>query len=43
MRQSRGAYRISMAKPERRRTLGRPRHNREDNIKMDIRKLGMDA
>ena len=32
-----------MAKPERRRTLGRPRHNREDNIKMDLRELGMDA
>jgi hypothetical protein len=32
----RGVYRVSMGKPEGRRTLGRPRHRWEDIIKMDL-------
>jgi hypothetical protein len=31
------AYRTSVGKPERMRTLGRPGHRLEDNIKMDVR------
>jgi len=33
----RGAYRVFMQKPGRKRSLGRPRHRWEDNIKMDSR------
>jgi hypothetical protein len=36
----RGAYRALVGKPEGRRPLGRPRHRWEDNIKMDLRKVG---
>jgi hypothetical protein len=32
----RGANRILVSKPERKRQLGRPRSRREDNIKMDL-------
>jgi hypothetical protein len=34
------AYRILVGKPEGRRPLGRPRHRREDNIRMVLRKIG---
>ena len=40
MRESKGAYRVSVAKPEGRRPLGRQRHRWEDNIKMDLREVG---
>jgi hypothetical protein len=33
-------YRVLMRKPEGRRPLGRPRHRREDYIKMDVQKVG---
>jgi hypothetical protein len=36
----RGAYRILVRRPEGRRSLGRPRHRWEDNIKMDLKELG---
>jgi hypothetical protein len=36
MGERRGAYRALVGKSERRRPLGRPRHRREDNIKMDL-------
>jgi len=36
----RGVYRILVGKPEEKRPLGRPRHKWEDNIKMDLQKLG---
>jgi hypothetical protein len=36
----RGAYRALVGKPEGRRPLERPRHRWEDNIKMDLRKVG---
>jgi hypothetical protein len=35
-----GAYNILVGRPEGRRQLGRPRHRWEDNIKMDLRKIG---
>jgi hypothetical protein len=35
--EKRKAYRILVGKPEGRRPLGKPRHRREDNIKMDLR------
>jgi hypothetical protein len=40
MGERRGAYRALVGKPERRRPLGRPWRRREDNIKMDLRKVG---
>ena len=42
MEQSRNAYRVLVGKPESKRTLGRPRRRWEDNIKMDLRKVGCD-
>jgi hypothetical protein len=40
MGEVRGAYKILVGKPERRRPLGRPRRRSEDNIKMDLREVG---
>jgi hypothetical protein len=40
MGKRRGAYRLLVWRPEGRRPLRRPRHRREDNIKMDIREVG---
>jgi hypothetical protein len=40
MGEVRGAYDISVGRPEGRRPLGRPRHRWEDNIKMDLREIG---
>jgi hypothetical protein len=40
MGERRGAYRALVGKPEGRRPLGRPRRRLEDNIKMNIRKVG---
>ena len=42
MEQSRSAYRVLVGKPERKRSLGRPRRRWEDNIKMDLREVGCD-
>jgi hypothetical protein len=36
----RGAYKVSVRRPVRKRLLGRPRHRWEDNIKIDIREVG---
>jgi hypothetical protein len=36
----RGVYRALVGKPEGKRPLGRPRKRWEDNIKMDLHKLG---
>ena len=35
-----GEYRGLVGKPEGKRPLGRPRHRREDNIKMDLQEGG---
>jgi hypothetical protein len=37
MGERRGAYRVLVRKPERRRPLRRPRRRWDDNIKMDLR------
>ena len=40
-----GLYKVLVGKPKGRRTFGRPRRRREDNIKMDIQEVkcgGMD-
>jgi hypothetical protein len=40
MGEDRGVYRMLVGKPEEKRPLGRPRHRWEDNIKMDLQKVG---
>jgi hypothetical protein len=40
MGEGRGVYRVLVGKSERRRPLGRPRHRWEDNIRIDLRKVG---
>jgi hypothetical protein len=40
MGKRRGAYRVLVGKPEGKRPLGRPRHRREDNIKIDLLEVG---
>ena len=35
-----GMYRVLVGKPEGKRTLGRPRHRWENNIKMDLQEVG---
>jgi len=45
MGEVRGVYRVLVGKPERKRSLGRPRRRWEDNIKMDLQEVewwGMD-
>jgi hypothetical protein len=39
MAEGRGLYRVLVAKPEGKRTLGRPRHRWEDNIKIYCKKV----
>jgi hypothetical protein len=43
MGEGRGVYRVLVGKPEGKRPLGRPRHRREDNIKLDFREIGIDG
>jgi hypothetical protein len=38
--EKRNAYRLLVGKPEGRRPLGRPRHRRLDNIRMDFVEVG---
>jgi len=38
-----GAYRVLVGKSERKRPLVRPRHEFEDNIKMDLNDLGWEG
>jgi hypothetical protein len=40
MGEGRGAYRVLVGKPERKRPLGRPRRRREDDIRMDLQEMG---
>jgi hypothetical protein len=40
MGERRGVYRALVGKPEGNRPLGRPRHRRDDNIKMDLQEVG---
>jgi hypothetical protein len=43
MVEGRGVYRVLVGRPEGKRTLGRPRRRWEDNIKMDLREIGIDG
>jgi hypothetical protein len=43
MGKGRGAYRVLVGRPEGKRPLGRPRRGREDNIKLDLREIGIDG
>jgi hypothetical protein len=40
MGERRGIYRVLVGQPGRRRPLGRPRRRWEDNIKMNLQKVG---
>jgi hypothetical protein len=39
----RDVYRVLVGRPEGKRSLERPRRRREDNIKMDLREIGIDG
>jgi hypothetical protein len=41
MGEGRGVYRVLVGRPEGKRPLGRPRHRWEDNIKLDLREIGI--
>jgi hypothetical protein len=43
MGESRCVYMVLVGKPEGKRSLGKPRHRWEDNIKMDLQKVGCEA
>jgi hypothetical protein len=43
MWEGRGVYWVLVGRPEGKRPLGRPRRRWEDNIKMDLRKMGIDG
>jgi hypothetical protein len=43
MDEMRNEYRILSVKPDGKRPLGRPRRRWEDNIKMDLRKIGWEG
>jgi hypothetical protein len=42
MREGRAVYRVLVGSPEGKRPLGRPRCKWEDNIKMNLREIGID-
>jgi hypothetical protein len=43
MGEGRGIYRVLVGRPKSKRPLGRPRRRWEDNIKMDLRDIGIDG
>jgi hypothetical protein len=43
MGEGRDVYRVLIGRPKGRRPLGRPRHRWEDNIKIDLREIGIDG
>jgi hypothetical protein len=43
MGEGRGIYRLLFGRPEGKRPLGRPRRRWEDNIKMDLREIGIEG
>jgi hypothetical protein len=43
MGEGRGAYRVLVGRPEGKRPLGRPRCRWEDNIKIELREIGIDG
>jgi hypothetical protein len=43
MGEGRDVYRVLVGRPESKRSLGRPRRRWENNIKLDLRKIGIDG
>jgi hypothetical protein len=43
MGEGRGVYRVLVGRLEGKRPLGRPKRTWEDNIKMDLREIGIDG
>jgi hypothetical protein len=43
MEEERGVHRVLVGRPKGKRPLGRPRYRWEDNIKMDLREIGIDG
>jgi hypothetical protein len=43
MGEGKGVYRVLVGRAKGKRPLGRPRHRWEDNIKMDLREIGIDG
>jgi hypothetical protein len=43
MEKRRGVYKVLVGRPKGKRPLGRPRRRWEDNIKMDLREIGVDG
>jgi hypothetical protein len=43
MEEGRSVYRVLVGRPEGKKPLGRPRLRWEDNIKMDLREIGIDG
>jgi transposase len=43
MGEGRSVYRILVGRPKGKRPLGRPRHRGEDNIKLNLREIGIDG
>jgi hypothetical protein len=43
MEEGRGVYRVLVGRPKGKRPLGRPRYKWEDNIKMDLREIGING
>jgi hypothetical protein len=41
--EGRGVYKVLVGRPERKRPVGRPRRRRENNIKMDLKEIGIDG
>jgi hypothetical protein len=41
--EGRGVYRVLVGRPKGKRPPGRPKHKWEDNIKMDLREIGIDG
>jgi hypothetical protein len=43
MGEGRGVYRVLVGRPEGKRPLGRPKRRWEDNIKINVREIGIDG
>jgi hypothetical protein len=41
--EGRGVHKVLFGRPEGKRPLGRPRHRWEENIKLDLREIGIDG
>jgi len=43
MGEGRGVCRVLVGRPKGKRPLGRPKHRQEENIKLDLREIGIDG